>query len=166
MKSVVLVGMSGVGKSAAAKYIAERLNLPFFDSDEIIENTENKTISEIFAQNNEGYFRTLEAKTILSLPVENCIISIGGGAFENEQSRNFLLQNMVVIYLCADEKTIFNRVKNTNSRPLLQSDTYENITRLIQIREKNYKLAHFTVVTDNKTVEQTADDILKCVNLK
>ena len=166
MKPIILIGMAGAGKTTAGKFIAQRINMDFYDVDNLIEKSENKSINEIFKQNGEKYFRKIEAEIIQTLPESNCVISIGGGAFENPQTREYLLKNGIVIYLEANTQTIYERVKNQTHRPLLSDNPQEKITKLLNVREKNYKLAHFTVVTDNKTIEQIAVEILRCVNLK
>lgn len=166
MKSIVLVGMSGVGKSVEGEFISAKLTCKFYDTDKLIELDEGKTVSEIFLQKGEEYFRKLEREKINSLPCQNAVISIGGGAFEDIVSREYLLENFLVIYLQAQAETVFQRIKDKTDRPLLKSNPFQNIKNLLSKREKNYKLAHFTVITDNKTVEQVADEILECVNLK
>ena len=90
MKTIVLTGMSGSGKSTVAKYLSEKFALETFDIDELIVKKENKSINEIFAQNGEKYFRNLEAQIIQDIfQPEDILISLGGGAFENEHTKNF-----------------------------------------------------------------------------
>ena len=120
MKTIVLTGMSGSGKSTVAKYLSEKFALETFDIDELIVKKENKSINEIFAQNGEKYFRNLEAQIIQDIfQPEDILISLGGGAFENEHTKNFLLQNSIVIYLKTSPKNIFERLKTATDRPLL-----------------------------------------------
>lgn len=168
MKTIVLTGMSGSGKSTVGKFLSEKTGTFFFDIDEQIVLNEKKSINEIFAKNGENYFREIEAKTIKNIfNPENLIISLGGGAFESEQIRNFLLANSLVIYLKTSPETIWNRLKNTNDRPLLNNNmNSESIEKLLNSRKNNYELAHFTVITDNKNIEEIASEILRCANLK
>ena len=168
MKTIVLTGMSGSGKSTVGKFLSEKTGTFFFDIDEQIVLNEKKSINEIFAKNGENYFREIEAKTIKNIfNPENLIISLGGGAFESEQIRNFLLANSLVIYLKTSPETIWNRLKNTNDRPLLNNNmNSESIGKLLNSRKNNYELAHFTVITDNKNIEEIASEILRCANLK
>ncbi len=166
MKPIVLTGMPASGKTSTAKILANFLNLEFIDIDSEIENSEGKTISEIFSSKGEEYFRDIEHKIIISKIKQNSVISIGGGAFENESTRHTLLSECIVIYLQTSVDVLFERAQNSSKRPLLIGDKKEKIINLLQKREKNYKLAHFTVMTDNKSVEQVAGEISKCVNLK
>ena len=84
MKTIVLTGMMGSGKTTIAKLLSEKLNIKYIDIDFLIEEKENMKISEIFAQKGENYFRKLEQEILISCFItENAIISLGGGAFEN-----------------------------------------------------------------------------------
>ena len=168
MKTIVLTGMSGSGKSTAGKILSGKTGMKFVDIDEQIILNEKKSINEIFAQNGENYFREIEAKVIKNIfSPENLVISLGGGAFENEKTRNFLLENSVVIYLKTSPETVLDRLKNANDRPLLNNNmNFERIENLLNFRKNNYELAHFTVITDNKNVEEIAGEILRCANLK
>jgi len=168
MKTIVLTGMSGSGKSTIGQFLSQKTGMKFVDIDEKIILNEKKSINEIFAQNGENYFREIEAKTIKNIfNPENLVISLGGGAFENEKTRNFLLKNSVVIYLKTSPETVLDRLKNANDRPLLNNNmNFERIEKLLNFRKNNYELAHFTVITDNKNVEEIAGEILRCANLK
>lgn len=156
MKTICLIGMMGAGKTSVAKLLATHRNLSFLDIDSIIEKNEKTSISEIFEHKGEKYFRKLEQQTIFdNFLEENAVISLGGGAFENEKTRKFLLENSTVIYLKTSPITIYNRIKNDTSRPLLNNKmNIENIEEIIKKREGNYLLAHKVISTDNKTLEQ------------
>ena len=112
MRTIVLIGMMGCGKTSVGERLANIVNSICVDIDlEIVKNT-NMTINDIFAKKGEAYFRELEKNTIKNVfTAENTIISLGGGAFENEQTREFLLSNSVVIYLETSAQEIFNRLK-------------------------------------------------------
>lgn len=162
MKTITLIGMMGSGKTSIGNLLSKRLNIPLVDIDSEIELNEGLKISDIFAQKGEEYFRTIEAETIKNtFSAQNLIISTGGGAFENLQTREFLLKNSTVIYLETSPETIFERIKNNNDRPLLKNNmTVEKITGIIQNREQNYKLAHHTILTDNKEPAKIVQGIL------
>lgn len=168
MKTIVLTGMSGSGKSTVGKFLSKHLNVRFIDIDEQITIKEEKSINEIFAQNGEQYFRNIEAEIIKDIfKDENLVIALGGGAFENEQTRNFLLKNSAVVYLKTSENIIYERLKNTSDRPLLNDMTLERIKSILNTRKNNYELAHFTILTDNKSIEEIGSEIIKtCANLK
>ena len=155
MKTICLIGMMGSGKTTVAKMAAQFFGIKFVDIDIEIEQIESMTISEIFAKKGEKYFRNLEKITIKDIyEPEDMIISLGGGAFEDIETRQFLLENAKVIYLKTSAQTIFKRIKNDTSRPLLCGKmSVESIDEILQKREKNYLLAHKIVNTDNKSIE-------------
>ena len=161
MKTITLIGMMGSGKSTVGAYLSSMLNLPFVDTDKKIESAENRSISDIFNKDGEKYFRRLEKNIIKNLLTSAPkILSVGGGAFEDFESRELLLQNSTVIYLETSAETIYQRIKNDNTRPLLKNNmTVEKIENIISERHINYEKAHFTVKTDNKSVEQVANEI-------
>ncbi len=170
MKSIILTGMSGAGKTTVACELAKIFadsKIKIIDTDLVIVQNEKLSIQDIFAQKGEKYFRELEAKTIKDVfKNENIILSLGGGAFEREETRNLLLNNAVVIYLEASGESILKRLQNTKDRPLLNNMNLETINNLLEKRKKNYELAHIRVLTDNKNVEQITKEILQCVNWK
>lgn len=162
MKTIVLTGMMGCGKSTVGKILADKLAAEHLEIDAIIETQENSKISEIFKIKGEAYFRQLEQKIIAeNFKPENQIISLGGGAYENPQTREFLLKNSNVFYLKTSPQVIFDRIKNDTTRPLLCDNmTVENITNILIKREKNYQSATYTIDTDNKNLEQIVNEIV------
>lgn len=169
MKTIVLTGMSGSGKSSIGKYLAQKTGMDFIDIDKQIVINEKKSINEIFALNGEKYFRNIETQTIKNIfKDKDLVISLGGGAFENEATRKFLLKNSFVIYLKTSPEIIYDRLKNSTDRPLLNNNmNIEHIEKLLSSRKKNYELAHFTLITDNKNIEDLGSEIInQCANLK
>ena len=164
MKTIILTGMMGAGKTTVAKVLAEKLNIKSIDIDTLIEQNEGEKISEIFSNKGEKYFREIEQCTInkifTSTP-KNLVISLGGGALENSKTREFLLNNSTVIYLKTSPEIIYERIKNNTSRPLLCGNmSVEKITEILEKREANYQSATITITTDNKTPEKIADEII------
>ncbi len=161
MKTIVLTGMMGSGKTTIAQLLSKELNIRYIDIDKFIEEKEKTTISKIFENNGENHFRELEKNTIQEVfEPANLIISLGGGALENRQTREFLLNNSMVIYLKTSPEIIYKRIKNNNERPLLNNNmNIEKIAEIISKREKNYQTAHKIIVTDNKTPVQIIKEI-------
>ena len=92
MNTICLIGMMGCGKTSVGNALAKILGYPCVDIDCEIEKAENKTINEIFATKGEQYFRELEKSTVKKVFKKgNTVISLGGGAFENEETQDFLL---------------------------------------------------------------------------
>jgi shikimate kinase len=164
MKTITLTGMMGAGKTTVAKVLAEKLNIKFIDIDSFIEQNEEQKISEIFSNKGEEYFRKIEKETIrnIFIPIpENLVISLGGGALENDETREFLLKNSNVIYLKTSPEIIFERIKSNTQRPLLCGNmSVEKISEILEKRIENYQSATYTITTDNKTPNQIAEEII------
>ena len=161
MKTIVLTGMMGAGKTTLAEVLAQKLNIKYIDIDTLIESNEGKKIADIFTQNGETYFRKIEKETIKQITTPtDLVISLGGGALENKDTRDLLLTQTTVIYLKTSPEIIFERIKNNTSRPLLCGNmSVEKIKEILEKREVNYQSATLTITTDNKTPEQIADEI-------
>lgn len=169
MRKITLIGMMGSGKTTIGKILSEQTGISAIDLDNFIENKENKSISEIFKTKGEQYFRTVEANTIkeLTQTTSSQILSLGGGAFENEQTRELLLKNSTVIYLETTPEEIFKRIQKTNNRPLLKNNmTIEKISEIMTQRKNNYNLAHHKILTDGKTPSKIAEEILGALEWK
>jgi len=165
-KNIVLVGMSGCGKTTVARELASILKgYSFIDIDEEIEKEISKKISEIFEEYGEEYFRKLEKDMIQKqLCNDNkAVISLGGGAFENEQTRKNVLSNCLTVYLKASANTIYDRIKNANDRPLLSNISPEKIENLMSKRIPNFEKAHIKIDTDNKTLYNVVKEIKECL---
>jgi len=161
MKTIVLTGMMGSGKSTAGRLLAQTLNVDFLDIDLIIETNLKTSISEIFARQGENEFRKIEKETIFSIfRPQNQVISLGGGAFENEQTRKFLLEKAAVIYLETSPDEILKRIQNNSSRPLLNEKmNIQTIEEIINKRKKNYQSSHYTISTDNKNPQDIINEL-------
>src|SRR6202046_1502798 len=123
-RSLVLVGMIGVGKSSVGRRLAVRLSIPFVDADSEIETAAKMTIPEIFARHGEPYFRSGEARVIARLLEGGPqVLATGGGAFMNADTRALLRQKGVSVWLHADLDSLLPRTsKRRSDRPLLQTD--------------------------------------------
>lgn len=160
MKSIVLTGMMGSGKTSVGKILAQYLDFDYVDVDDEIEKRESKSISEIFEQDGEEYFRHIEAKIIKELIKDNCVVALGGGAFEDFNTREFLLKNSTIVYLQTSAKWIYKRIKNDSQRPLLKDNmSIDKIDEIINLRKNNYEKAHIVINTDNKNINQVAEEI-------
>ena len=119
--SIVLVGLMGCGKSSIGKRLAARLALPFIDADEEIENVAAKSISEIFADHGEAFFRDRERMVIARLLANGPqVLATGGGAFMHGETRAAIGENGISVWLRADLPVLMRRVAKRDTRPLLQ----------------------------------------------
>ena len=146
-KTVVFVGLMGVGKTCIGRRLAQRLDLPFIDADKEIEEAAGCSIAEIFERHGEKYFREGERRVILRLldnPVH--VLSTGGGAFMDPQTRAAIRERAVSIWLRADLDLMLRRVSRRNDRPLLQvADPRAKLQELIDLRYPAYAEADITV---------------------
>ena len=147
-RSIVLVGMMGVGKSSVGRRLATRLSIPFVDADTEIEKAAGMSIADIFARHGEANFRSGEARVIARLLEGGPqVLATGGGAFMNADTRAAMRTKAVSIWLNADFDVLMRRVtKRKNERPLLQTaDPAETLRRLLVEREPIYALADLSV---------------------
>lgn len=162
-RNIVLIGMPGAGKSYMGVRLARLLvHFTFIDIDEEIETEAGMKISEIFEKYGEEYFRDLESRIIKETSaMKNLIISIGGGAFQNQKNIDALKENGLTFYLRTSPNELFNRVKDETHRPLFKDNlSIEPIENLLKIRENNYMKADFVIDTDNKQAYTILNDIL------
>ena len=164
-RHITLVGMMGSGKSTVAPLVAARLNRKVIEVDALIEEHEKMPIGEIFIAKGEAHFRRVESEIIghvLSQPP--AVISLGGGAFQWETTRDLLLAHTVVFYLWASYEVLTARLQSgTDVRPLLNTpgiNLQETIRDLLERRGAYYGLAHYRIETDNYAPEDVAKSIL------
>lgn len=168
MKKIILVGYMGAGKSIIGKNLSEKLNLPFYDLDDLIENEELKSVKEIFDEKGEIYFRKKENQILLStLEKEYAfILSFGGGTpcyYEN----HLILQDQKYcsIYLKASISTLSNRLMvNKNERPLIANFDNDALTEFIAKhlfeRSYYYNQCQNIVEVDGKSPEEIVAQII------
>ena len=161
-KNLVLLGMMAVGKTTLGKIVAKKQELKFIDIDTSIEKKNSMTIKEIFKKKGEKFFRMEEEKEVLkSLEKNNCVIALGGGAFMNKTLRKNILKNSISIWLNVDIKTLSQRVKWNQKRPLLkQESNQKKLTELYTERKDIYKLADHKIVCDKLSKENIAKKII------
>ena len=161
-KNLVLLGMMAVGKTTMARIVAKKQKLEFIDIDKNIEKKNSMKIAEIFDKKGEAFFRIEEEKEVLrSLKKNNCVIALGGGAFINETIREGVLKNAISIWLDMSIKTLNERVKWNQKRPLLKKDGNGKILKgLYDQRKKIYKLADHKIICDKLNKEKLAAKII------
>ena len=154
-QNIVLIGMAGVGKSTIARELSKRLNKPLIDTDQLIEQRENRKISEIFADSGEEYFRKVESQVLMEVGRQNGnIIATGGGIVEREENQFYLKQNAVVFNLVRDVEKLARK-----NRPL--STDLDAVKRLFLRRKDRYiEFSDFTI-DNNCTLQQTIEKIME-----
>lgn len=163
MENVILIGFMGCGKTTVGLKLSYRLRRSIIDTDKEIEREEKRTISEMFATDGEPYFRDRETACLRKLieGTNNQIISVGGGLPLREENRRLLHELGQVFYLQAKGETIYERVKDDTTRPLLQvDDPLAKIETLLQERDPYYREAADVVITvDGKSFEEILNEI-------
>jgi shikimate kinase len=165
-RSIVLVGLMGVGKSTIGKRLAGRLGLLFADSDHEIESAAGLSIAEIFERYGETQFRDGERRVIARL-IEGRpkVIATGGGAFMNEETRTLILTRATAIWLDADVDVLADRVRRRpGTRPLLKGrDPREALIELAAIRNPLYALAHIHIRSEPVPHSAAVESIVKAL---
>jgi shikimate kinase len=165
-KTIVLVGMMGVGKSAVGRALASRLGVPLLDSDAEIELAANATIAEIFARDGEPFFRARESEVIERLLAGvPCVLSTGGGAFLAARNRNAISSHGASLWLCADLELLWDRVRHKETRPLLRTaDPKQTLKDLCAAREPFYAMADLKVHTlPHYSIDETTDKVIEAL---
>lgn len=163
MGNVILIGFMGSGKTTVGLRLSYRLRRTVTDTDKEIERREKRTISDIFATDGEAYFRKKETECLRRLldSTASQIISVGGGLPLCRENRALLQKLGQVFYLRAQAETIYERVKNDTSRPLLKvDDPKARIREMLKERDPYYREAADVVVdVDGKGFDQIIDEI-------
>jgi shikimate kinase len=165
-RSIVLVGMMGVGKSTIGKRLAARLKLPFVDADTEIEAAAGMTIPEIFERHGEQHFRDGEVKVIARLLESGPgVLATGGGAFMREETRARIAAKAVSMWLRADHDVIMKRVRRRADRPLLQTaDPEGTVTRLLSEREPVYRNADLTISSRDVPHDRIVEECIEALH--
>jgi shikimate kinase len=165
-RTIVLVGLMGVGKTTVGRRLAARLNRPFVDADEEIERAAGLSVAEIFARFGEAHFRDGERRVIARLlDGERMVLATGGGAFMNDATRALILERATAIWLDADIEVLAERVRRrAGTRPLLANgDPAKKLAELAAIRNPIYAQAPIHVRSEPMPHEATVRWILEAL---
>jgi len=158
-RTLVLVGMMGAGKSAIGRRLASRFGVEFVDADSEVERAAGCSITDIFELYGEQAFRDAERRVIarlLSGPVH--VLSTGGGAFMDAETRETIAASGISLWLRADLELLVRRTARRKTRPLLNDgDPREILARLIEERHPVYALADIVIDSRDGPPEETAD---------
>ncbi len=162
-RNIVLTGFMGTGKSTAGKLAADRLDLEFVDTDEIIQSRMQKTVSDIFLNYGEEYFREKEKQIIREYAGRSSqVIATGGGAVLNPENMDNLRMNGLIILLKARPEVIYRNVSKSSNRPLLKSQNpLERIKELLEKRDSFYRNSDREIDVSDITVEEVVDRIIR-----
>lgn len=164
MKNIILIGFMACGKSSVGRRLSQAIDLEFLDTDSLIEQKAGTSISDIFSTQGEPAFRTMETeclKELINREGGAFVLSVGGGLPIREENRRLLSQIGTVIYLRVTPDTVFMRVRNDKSRPLLQTTNPRGrIMDMMNARKQFYEdAADYVLEADNKSFEAIIDEI-------
>ena len=161
---IVLIGPMGSGKSSIGKILAKKIDVKFLDTDKLIEIQEGIKIKEIFNLKGESYFRDLEVEILEeTLTARSAVIATGGGIIQREKSRLLLENEKNVFFLNSSVKRQFERTKNSDKRPLLNTgDSFKTLKELYKKRLPHYEnVSRYEIEMDDKTNDEIVEQILK-----
>ncbi len=164
-RSIVLIGLMGAGKTAVGKRLAARLDLPFLDADHEIELAAGQTISEIFAEHGEPYFRSGEAKVIARLLGGGPeVLATGGGAYMDARTRANIKAQGISVWLKAELPVLLHRVRRRDHRPLLAAGSTDAVMReLMKKRYPVYADADITVESRDVPHDVIVSDVVEAL---
>lgn len=152
---ISLVGLPGSGKSTVGRLLARRLQIPFLDSDHVIEQRIGCSIRDYFEREGEASFRDVEASVVDALTsLESGVLSTGGGSVLRPVNRQYLRERGHVVYLRSSPEELFRRLRHDVNRPLLQvADPAGRLRELYAERDPLYReTAHFVIDTGRPSV--------------
>lgn len=161
--NIFLIGFMGAGKSTIARTLQRELGFPLVEMDERIVQEQGMSINDIFAQYGEAHFREIESQLVVDLgKQEPSIVSCGGGVVVRPENTQNMKKSGQIVLLKASPETIFERVKNSTDRPILNG--HMNVEYIAELMEKRRALyeeaADITIQTDGKTREQICEEII------
>jgi shikimate kinase len=165
---IACVGLPGSGKSTVGRQLARRLQLPFADSDHVIEERLGCSIRQYFEREGEERFRDVEESVLDELTLQSGgVLSTGGGAVLRPANREHLHARAQVIYLHSSPEEVFRRLRHDQSRPLLQvADPLARLRGLYQARDPLYReTAHFVIETGRPSVATLVNMIIMQLEL-
>ena len=154
--NLILAGFMGTGKSALGRQLAKRWRRQFLDTDVLVEKLAGQSVADIFAQQGEDHFRSLERQVVESLlPEFGTVIACGGGLVVQPGMGELVRSKGIVVTLFASVDTILRRTSGNSRRPLLKGDDPEaKIRELMKKREQAYMKAGIAVYTDGRSLQQ------------
>jgi shikimate kinase len=164
-RHIAFVGFMGAGKSTMAELTAGRLGRTWFDTDQVVVERCGRSIAELFTAGEQATFRALEKQVIAELLAgEPAVLSLGGGALEDAETRDALFHRAFVVNLAVDWRDVQAELPSLmRTRPLLQDRTEGEIHELFLRRQATYRKAHLRIRVPRGDLEAAADYVLSVV---
>lgn len=160
--NIFLIGFMGAGKSTVAKSLCRMMERELCEMDEMLVKRAGMPIAEIFKQYGEEHFRKMETQLLIDLQQEkNVVVSCGGGAVMREENVSYMKECGKIILLTAEPETIYERVKHSTNRPILNGHmNVDYIRELMEKRKGRYEaVADIKAATDGKSVNEICAEI-------
>ena len=160
--NIMLIGFMGVCKTSVSKRLSKKFDMPELDMDSMIVEQENKSINDIFAENGEDYFREVETICLIEIQKKKgFIVSCGGGVVVKDENIEHMKDGGVILLLTATPQTVYNRVKDDDSRPILRGNKNVEFIELLMNKRKDRYLAVADIIisTDDKTIDEIVEEI-------
>ena len=162
---LVIVGLMGSGKTTVARIVAERLGRSVIDSDAVIESATGRTVRQIFADDGEVAFRSLESAALidaLASPVPAVIAAAGGVVLRDENREALKNANAKVVWLCASPALLVGRAISGGHRPLLDDDPAAMLQYMHETRDALYReVADVIVLVDHRSVGEVVEAVMR-----
>lgn len=162
-KNIVLIGFMGSGKTTVGRRVAAQLGLDFYDTDDYLKKSEKMPVAQIIAKKGEKYFEGAQRFAVMNLCENtNCLISTGGNTMTDEQNRQFLSKNGILIWLRATAQTVHqNIMASYNKRPELAGASVNEIAAMLSEREPYYRQCDFAVDVDGLDMDSIVTLVLE-----
>lgn len=160
--NIFLIGFMGAGKSTVAKCLCRMMKRDLCEMDEMLVERAGMPIAEIFEKYGEEHFRKMETQLLIDLQQEkHVIVSCGGGAVMREENVSYMKECGQIVLLTAEPETIYERVKHSTNRPILNGHmNVDYIRELMEKRKSRYEaVADITIATDGKTITDVCEEI-------
>jgi shikimate kinase len=165
VRSIVLIGLMGAGKTSIGRRLAKRFGIAFVDTDDEIVKAAGCSVEEIFTRYGEPAFRDCERRVIARLLAESPrVVATGGGAFLDPNTREHIRARGVSVWLKAELDVLVRRTEGRSGRPLLNTgDPRTILERLMAARYPLYALADITVETEDVPIERTVGKVAAAI---
>jgi len=166
-RHLVLIGLPGAGKTTVGRMVAERLHAGFVDIDTILIRKEGKPIALIFAEKGEPAFREMERKEVeIALAHEPAVVVPGGGWAAQPGALDGARSHAYLVYLKARAEVAADRAVPAGTRPVLMGqDPVEQMRELLKTRDPFYAKADATVLTESKSAEKVAEEVVRLAQM-